>query len=808
MFQRILAWAVLLMLLGLLAHGLLTGGLFAQSVWAPAGWHRFLLVAALYGGLSGLLIWRAPGAWLPVLAASALLYSMAAVGIGPPLALGYFGLSAYSTGAIWFRRFPDFARRAPQLAVSVGLGTWIGFVMLLSGVPLHYRALYWLLAAVPIVVALRFQFIPSFRPSYPKSRGDVAAFAVGVFPLFCHWLVALKPEVSADGLAMHMVIPARLLNLHRWEYDVHEFAWAVMPMGGDWLYSIGWLLAGEACARLLNWGLLALLVWTLYERLHARVPGWMTALLLAAFTSTPLTQLVTGSLFVENVTAVLLLGAVLLLRVYVKERRGVFFYACALLAGLAVATKVGALAFVLPLAVAAVVQVRFGHLMLGLPVTLAAAAPPYVVAWWRADNPLFPFFNAWFRSTLFDTTANFRDMRFDSALTVSTWYDLTFHSGRFIEGADGAFGFFFFLFVPLAVVGWRRRWPKTGTVLIWVTVVGTVLSYLGQSNLRYLYPALPLYTLLIGIAAASYRMHDVWLGRVLGGLAGATALLNLALLPAAGSSHGDFALNQVFDRKTVDTYVTTRAPERQLVNWLNTNDPEARVAWVEGNAIGDFRGQSFSNTWHSRFFQRRLAESTAPEGHAWLARDLRIGYVIAPAPDSSRSVTNVFTREFLEGYTERVLVSGDMELRRFHAPDPSSPGPPIRYAPPGRFDDDSGFIHFSGRWRRDNQLKQAYRGTLVYSNDTRSRVTIRFRGRSIRLLYTAAANRCPALLSIDDQAEVAFDENAAATTWQALSPAFAAPGVRDHVLQMRFPQGVAKTATAGCFLDLDGFVVD
>ena len=724
-----------------------------------------------------------------------------------PLALGYFGLSAYSTGALWFRRWPDFSKRAPQLVVCTGLGSWIFFVMLFSAVPLHYRALYWVLVAVPIVIALRYQFIPAFHLPQTASRKDLAATAVGLFPLFCHWLVVLKPEVSSDGLAMHMVIPTRLLTEHRWAYDVREFAWAVMPMGGDWLYSIGWLLAGEACARLLNFALLVLIVWTLWERLHARVPGWVTALLLAAFSSTPLVQRVTGSLYVENVTAVLLLGSVLLLRVYVQQRRGVFFYACAGLAGLAISTKVGAVAFVVPLAVAAVIQVRFGHLMLGLPVLLATAAPPYVAALLRAENPLFPFFNAWFHSSLFDSNTNFRDMRFDSPLSLSTWYDLTFHSSRFIEGHDGAFGFFFFLLAPLALVGWRQRWPKTGKVLLWVAPVGLILSFLGQSNLRFLYPALPLLTLLIGIAAASYRMHDPRLATLVGWLAGATALLNLAFLPAAGRGHGDFALNPLSSRAETFAYLTRQAPERLLVGWLNAREPAARVAWLEGNAIADFRGQSFSNTWHSRFFQRRLAESTAPEGHTWLMRDLHIGYVIAPTADSARSVSNVFTREFLSGYTEPVLAVGDMELRRFHPPEPTSAGPAARFAPAGTHDDDSEFIHFAGRWQRDSQFPAAHRGTLVYSNDTRSRLTIRFHGSSIRLLYTAAANRCPALLSIDDRPEVPLNQNAPETAWQTLSPLFPAPGEGDHILQMRFPQSVAKTATAPCFLDLDGYVV-
>ena len=808
MVQRLLAWATLLALVGLGVHGLLGGGLFAQPVWEPGGFERLLAFAASYAGLSALLIWRAPAAWLPTLGGATLLYAMAAVGVWPVLALGYFGLSAYACGALWFRRFPDFARRSPQLTIVTGVGTWIFFVMLTAAVPMHYRALYWVLAGVPVALALRYQFIPAFRLSYPKARGDVAALAVGLFPLLCHCLAALKPEVSPDGLAMHLVVPARMLSAQRWDFDVREFAWAVTPMGADWLYSIGWLLAGEACARLLNFALLALVAWILYERLHARVPGWMVALLLAAFTSTPLTQHVAGSLAVESVTALLLLGAVLLLRVHLKERRGVFFYACAFLAGLALATRMGAAAYVVPLAVAAVVQVRFRHLIVGLPILVGAAAPPYVAAWWRTENPLFPYFNAWFRSSLFDVTRNLADTRFEAPLHWNTWYDLTFHTRRFTAGLDGGFGFFFFLLVPVAIVGVRRRWPKTGFVVLFVAIAGALASYLGQPNLLSLFPALPLLTLLIGISAASFRAHDPLLARVVGAAAGVTVLLNLAFLPAVGNGHKGFFLNQVLDRRAVETYLVREAPERVLVDWLNANDPQARAAWLEGNAIADFHGQSFSNTWHSRFFQRRLGESTAPEGHGWLARDLRIGYFIAPAAGSRRALTNVFTREFLDSQTELLRTAGDMELRRYAPPNPRAHPAARAFAPPGQHDEVSHYTHFSGRWERDTGAAEAYLGTLVHSNDTRSRLQIRFRGEAVRLVYTAAANRCPALVSIDDQGEQEFSENAAQTTWQAVSPPFRAAAAGDHVLQLRFPQGVSKTPLASCFLDLDGFIVE
>lgn len=807
MVQRALAWAVLAIFLILLIIGLAANGLFGQSVWTPGGLARFAGFAAAYAGLTaGLLRWR-PQWYLPVLAGATLLYTMAAVGPLAPIALGYFAASCFAVGAIWFRRNPEFTARNPHLAVLTGLATWIVVVLATAAVPVHYRLLYWILPGVPVYYALRYQWLPALKFEYPRTAHDLAPLSVALFPLVCHWLVALKPEVSADGLAMHTVVAARLASAHVWRFDVHEFLWAAMPMGGDFLYSIGWQMAGEAGARLLNLGVLGLIVWILSERLHARVPGWVSGLLVAAYLSTPLTQHVTGSLFPENIEAVLLLGAALLLRVHVKERRGIYFYASCFLTGAAMTTGLGALAFAAALLVAGVILVKFRHLVLGLPVALAVGGYPYVSAWIRTSNPVFPYFDAVFHSPLISAQTKGIDPAAMAKLTWRLWYDLTFHTSRYSSGLDGSLGFFFFLLVPVALVGMRRRWPRTGFVLLWVGLAGLVATFAGRPALRDAYPALPMLTLLTGVAISSYRAHGPLLGRVLGWATGLTVVLNLCFLPAAGRYHRDFAWNQVFGRAPVDEYLTELAPQRRLVDWMNANDGASRAAWMESDAVGDYQGEPFVNSWRTQGFWNRLRGTTSSEGQAYLAQDLKIRYFLAPLPGGRQPISSPYTRDFLDTYTAPVMTFADWELRKWAPPQPGVQGPPPAYAPPGEYDDVTRYSHFTGPWTRDLGFPQAYKKTLVYTNDTRSRVLIRFRGQAIRLTYTAAANRCPGLVSIDDGEEQRLNEYSLETKWQTQSPEYAAAANGDHLMQLRFPEGVSKQAVASCYLDLDGFVV-
>src|SRR5206468_3341901 len=72
------------------------------------------------------------------------------------------------------------------------------------------------------------------RDAEPGSAGQKAAFALLAFVMIAHWLVALKPESSADGLAMHLAIPVDLAANHRMTFEPGRFVWAVMPMGADW----------------------------------------------------------------------------------------------------------------------------------------------------------------------------------------------------------------------------------------------------------------------------------------------------------------------------------------------------------------------------------------------------------------------------------------------------------------------------------------------------------------------------------------------------------------------------------------------
>lgn len=781
----------------LCAGGTLFHGLLAQPVWTEEGWRRFLIFAGVYAALAAVAV-LAHAARAPLwLAAGAVALTLVAAGPAAVAAVVWAVAGAWAAGWLLWPDARHSVRTAAALQITLGLALWSALVMWTAALPVHYRWLYGLLPAVVILWAWKHGWRPRVQLPQLRSRSAAAAWCAGLLPLFATWQMVLNPEISADGLAMHMVIPARMAAAHRWPFDPAEFAWALMPMGGDWVWTIGWMTGGEAGARLMNLILLGLLAWMAARRAAEALGWWPAAMLTGAFLSTPLVQHVTGSLFVENATALWLTAAALVL----AESRlgsGRARLAFGLLAGMAAAAKFGALAFLVPLLAGALWIAGWRRTGLALLPALPALLFPYTNAWLRAGNPFFPFFNAVFRSPYYEA-ANFRDTRFETPLSWTTLYDLTFQSRRFIEGWDGAAGFLLFTLTIFCVFAWRRSWPRERTVLLAVALLGGLLSFAGQSNLRYLYPMLPLLAL-----AAADALGEAATSRPAAAMAGGGFALLLALhlwlLPAAGYYHREFWITGWLGPQR-DAFLKLHAPERLLVEWLNRHAPDARVAWFDGNAIGGFRGRAFTATWHSPFFWKQLRAAATPEALEKVIRAYRIDFVIAPSPDGGRPPRGVHERQFLQSCMERVVESGGVELLRWKPGGCQEAEPPA--APPGIHDDTSPSLRFRGTWIRDMQFPQTWRGTLVYTDRPDAEAVLRFTGSAVRLMHTAAFNRCRALVMLDGARAGVFDQRSGETRWRKWSPWFAAPQAGEHALSLRMAPG----SPPSCWVDLDAFEV-
>jgi hypothetical protein len=642
------------------------------------------------------------------------------------------------------------------------------------------------------------------------------ALAVAVFPLLCHLTLIPKPEIGADALSMHLMAPAWVAFQHLWPFDFRHFSWAVMPMGADWCFTGVYLLGGEYAARLLNFSFLVLTAALVYVA-SRRFAGPSAAILFAGlFASTPLVQLVTGSLMVENLQAAYLTGAVIATALFFEEGRTRQLYSAAVLIGAALATKFGSAALAAPL-LAFLMWAAWRnrgrlpgaeyHPAAAGGLALALGAIPYFFAFVKTGNPFFPFMNDVFRSPWFDIRAVL-DTRLTRAIGFRTPFEVLFHSRDYIEGRDGAAGFQLLILVLPGVALWRRRWPIVGTLALAGAMLHCLLTFRTLAYLRYVYVALPLLSIAGAVAVGRFRYSQRWLFRAVLLTAVAIVLLNIAFLPASGWWQTDFYLNP-YDRSAVTGYVTEGAPARLLVEELNRIHPGEPVAFFGTDAVAGLRAESYSFDWHNRTYEKQVMELTGPVGYGRLALRMGVRWFVAPLDWSHAGRVGIIS-DFLTRYTVPASTMGALGLRGWKpgATDElahAEPESTLKPCAAGLIDDQSSQPQYRGRWRTLRQFGLACGGTLSYTDEPGAEVSLVFHGTSVSYVFTRAYTRGMVEVLIDGRQQEVIDQFSSGIEWrsEATYGGFA-PG--EHTITIRSLHSKAA-ASMDYDVDVDGFLV-
>ena len=579
------------LLLGLaaLTCGFATTDVLNQPTWTAAGLRRFRFFFSAGAVGAALLYWMGRRYVVLVLLVLIAVATGLAVGPGALLAIAAIQISCAVLGR-WLFRESDAA-----LGFLGGLAVWAFAIAVLARVPIHYPAVYWsLLLAVPalrmrdtigLLVSLRDRVLrrPAFTPS------AYVAFSLLALLLAAQWFAAIKPEASTDGLAMHLAIATNMANHHSFTVDFREFLWALMPMGADFCYALGYVAGGEAAARLLNLVMLGCCAYAIYEVASGWVCAPIALLLAATFVSSPLAQLVTGSMLVENFVAALMAGAVL---AYRRDN----FPLCLFLLGSAVGWKLAAIAMAIVFLPFLIGSWRPARRAWALPALLflAPASFPYVKAYALSGNPVYPFANSVFRSPYLHE--DLYDNRYEEKLTWRTPMQVTFETNRYYEGQNGSFGFQYLLFLPLCVVvavsgdRFSRSIAITG-------LIGAALILKIQPNARYLYATLPFLTM---AAAAAFSWIDA---RVAGASLVAMTLLNMHLLPTSNWYHRDFFLRPLFAERGRTEYVQGMAPVREAIEFANRAG--GVIVLTQGSSIAEREARFTRITGIIYHFERR-----------------------------------------------------------------------------------------------------------------------------------------------------------------------------------------------------------
>jgi hypothetical protein len=811
--RKVIVWIALCVLVASLIYCIEHQKLFAQDIWTQDGLKRFLMFGAAFAGFFVLCsLWR-PGLFPPIAVSGVAVYTILAVGPFAFLTVPLILLSSFALGRSVFA-FRSRSVADGILSTLLGLSIYTLALSIAAHWKVNYSWVYLAVLAVPLIANGRQTAAFVARVSallHPAKVGLAEQLASGAlaFVLAAHWLVALQPEVGPDALAVHLAVPDSMAWLHRFSFDVNERLWAVMPMNGDWCFTLCYMLGGEPAARLFNFVLLIGIVTLLISAIRKWLPLAPALFLAALFLATPLVQLVTGSLFVENLWALLCLGALISIDKYRDYDDPRYLYLTFVLLGASAATKFGALAFAAPIVLISVwilwkkleTRGRLRQPLLAALCFAAFAAPPYVGAFVKTGNPAFPYLSRIFPSHFPALAAGVGVLPPGQHLGLRTPFDLTFHTSLFYEVQDGAAGFQYFVLLPLAALCLGRKWAPLAILSGIAFAVFGLLSLAIQPDVRYLYPALAPATIFLSAAVADLLVFDRTLGRAILALAVALFFLDLYFLPSSGWLHKDFVTNPA-SRKTRAAYLTAYAPERNVIAEMNHVHPGAPTAFFESNATAGLRAPSVTASWHTAAFNNRIANAASAADCFRVLHEFGITFVIAPTATSGIRITTTPEESFLRACTEPEFTSG-----KFYAGSVKATCADAQLLPevvPGEYDDFDSRITFRGLWSR-GRFPEASGGTLTWSDSPGASALLRFDGIEVMYTYTKAFNRGLAEVSVDGESKGTVDLYSPAIEWKS-SAVLRARDRGLHTLEIRVTGRRSPSAT-GAYVDLDELIV-
>ncbi len=558
-----------------------------------------------------------------------------------------------------------------QCLVGVGLfGVSVG---LLAHLPYNYPGVYGLALIIPLLVwhpsvkEFLTQQSNGFKYGYDQSQSVKLLDTVIVGVALIHFVIGLMPEIGYDPLAMHLFIPAQLLSRHQWGFAADTYVWATMPMLGDWIYSIGYMLGGESSARLINVGFVFALGWLIRDLVlwaGGDSVGSRWAVLL--FLSTPLTFVEGGGIYVESVLGVFVgMGAFSLLRACSSAGNPNYELPIAgFMLGCALSAKALTL-FVLPVLL---LMLAFRYkmwlrkeyvnaILIGLGLFFVLGIIPYATSFILTGNPVFPFYNGIFKSPLFGAY-NFVDARWQMGVSWETIYSIIFESTKYMESTPGVAGFQWLLLLPTAALMMLLKWNKNGFVLLLIGLSSFLLIFKSTSYLRYAYPLFPFFFATIGI---SLSQSDASLKPAQAAIASCCVVLNLIFMHTGPSPYTDFPIEYLSSQSDRDALIRKILPIRSAVELVNDMNTEHRpVGFFADPLSAGLASDALYTNWYNEHFNTMVNQANSIDEFAQVLKKNNIDYLIV---DDSWGKDG--KRLMLDQLTDTIAQVGNVSVRTF-----------------------------------------------------------------------------------------------------------------------------------------------
>lgn len=617
----------------------------------------------------GVAKWMAPRSARLILLALLCSYLGVGVGLAGTLAVILWLVSAWGIGRsalCWACSADEGHIAGPAESILLGTAFWLAVWGAMLHFPVNVEGLHLGLC----LLSLAFTVMPRWRGLCAEVGGRARSLQSWAEAIpFWFWVAGLTligwvlrwaifPSLNFDDQTLHLRLWTELLHRQQAAFDVHEQVWSVAPFANDLLHAGLSMISGEDARGALNLTLVILLLALctgIWQRLA--VPATAQWLLLVMIASTPMLGSLLLSLQTELLLAVLGLAGMTLVidaRSGWRDCRMLGILACA---ALCAATKLpGA---VLGAAVLAAQLLPLGRTSLAvrrrtcfswralalLGMLTFVALHAYGLAWRTTGNPVFPLYNAIFRSPLFPLE-NFSDSRWIHGFSLLSYVRGFFNTSEFFESGDLTAGFQYLLLLPIVVfVVWRPTVPFSLRIVLLPLAAFGLAMFSATQYWRYLFPAMSLASVLFAslfIGGPRWLLLGAWT------LALACIVLNISFFTRV-SWMMQTPVQAVFTEAGRQRAARHYAPEALLTAEINRIAPGSRVLYPPTAPFGaTLHGQPLYVNWYAPERSSRFAEVRDQPAMREFLSDERVDFVILNQSDSRAEGTpSALLREYL-----------------------------------------------------------------------------------------------------------------------------------------------------------------
>lgn len=558
----------------------------------------------------------------------------------------------------------------------IGLGLYVPIFSLATLIKVNYQEVYFLVLAAPIFFCLwktniLSQTIYGYESIIEALESiNFTNFTVLVAMAFYAASHSLFPTSMYDDHALHLTLWSDLSIHHIYNIDVTSQIWEAAPFTVDLFHAVISLLAGSDARAAFN-----VLIFLLTLINICILSGKITAnlndriLVTTLFCSTPLISNLVLGLQTDLTLGFFTISATLMLIRLSEVKKAVDLVSIAFLLSVIATIKLPAALIALAIFILCfVIFFKDKELRLALkPYTLVsvvliaasvfAALLPYIKSYVLTQNPIFPLYNAIFKSPHYPEI-NFLDGRYNVGATFQSFFGLFYETPKHFESKNFIAGFQYFLLFPISIVLLLiAKRSFIALAIMFPIALYALPMFFTLQYLRYFYEIMPLASVALCVFFAYANRRTIL--KIVFSL---FVILNLLFYPGASWIFNLSPLSMLKEN-AAQTYRQASAPEQLLNERINKINKNATVLFDLTRPYGaTLAGKPIYNAWYSPLFSSEIAKWESPDFIKKFVADYHVDYIYwnQGIPADPKDTKRGYLREYLSMYGNPVMQEGIM----------------------------------------------------------------------------------------------------------------------------------------------------